>query len=583
MKIKTNVMLAIWIGIIIPVMLSFILYIVMIKSDIVNDKLEDFSIVSTSVEKILETTEHSTIDQLNNIATRTQMRILLDEYNNGIHDTPPEKIRTILLDALNSNDAYQTISIYDNNGVLVSSTSDVMPATNFQFERPNQFSVIYDQGDIDIRAFAPLYLSGTHIGFIELFTKPLYFETAITDLFADHSSLEIFLASKNNDGSATVITPLKYDNYQSGRIIENNSDRPIIKAFAGNAPSVDTAIDYRGKEVVTYVKYLDHYDLGLVVKIDKADLLATVNVFETWSVIQIIFAGGIIFFPAIMFSRSILKPLKKIQAASKLISQGNFVAPMDVGGVSEIQSLNKSICEMAQQLEKNKKQELMHERLTTIGEMSAKIAHDMRNPISVLKNATKILKLKNIPGTEKYISLFEDSIERMSHQVEDIMGYLRDKPTSYSIFDLNSFMDDASKNISFGKSIQLTIQCPMITITADKYKLQSAIINILHNAKQAIGNNSGWIKINVCEESDEIVMTISNSGPPIPEGYMDKIFEPLFTTKQRGTGLGLRSVVKIVNEHHGTVSVNNDPVTFSIRLPKTIEKEKTIDGLTLTH
>ncbi len=576
-------MLAIWIGIIIPVMLSFILYIVMIKSDIVNDKLEDFSIVSTSVEKILETTEHSTIDQLNNIATRTQMRILLDEYNNGIHDTPPEKIRTILLDALNSNDAYQTISIYDNNGVLVSSTSDVMPATNFQFERPNQFSVIYDQGDIDIRAFAPLYLSGTHIGFIELFTKPLYFETAITDLFADHSSLEIFLASKNNDGSATVITPLKYDNYQSGRIIENNSDRPIIKAFAGNAPSVDTAIDYRGKEVVTYVKYLDHYDLGLVVKIDKADLLATVNVFETWSVIQIIFAGGIIFFPAIMFSRSILKPLKKIQAASKLISQGNFVAPMDVGGVSEIQSLNKSICEMAQQLEKNKKQELMHERLTTIGEMSAKIAHDMRNPISVLKNATKILKLKNIPGTEKYISLFEDSIERMSHQVEDIMGYLRDKPTSYSIFDLNSFMDDASKNISFGKSIQLTIQCPMITITADKYKLQSAIINILHNAKQAIGNNSGWIKINVCEESDEIVMTISNSGPPIPEGYMDKIFEPLFTTKQRGTGLGLRSVVKIVNEHHGTVSVNNDPVTFSIRLPKTIEKEKTIDGLTLTH
>ncbi|WP_148679356.1 sensor histidine kinase [Candidatus Nitrosopumilus koreensis] len=171
----------------------------------------------------------------------------------------------------------------------------------------------------------------------------------------------------------------------------------------------------------------------------------------------------------------------------------------------------------------------------------------------------------------------------MSHQVEDIMGYLRDKPTSYSIFDLNSFMDDASKNISFGKSIQLTIQCPMITITADKYKLQSAIINILHNAKQAIGNNSGWIKINVCEESDEIVMTISNSGPPIPEGYMDKIFEPLFTTKQRGTGLGLRSVVKIVNEHHGTVSVNNDPVTFSIRLPKTIEKEKTIDGLTLTH
>ncbi len=347
-------MLAIWIGIIIPVMLSFILYIVMIKSDIVNDKLEDFSIVSTSVEKILETTEHSTIDQLNNIATRTQMRILLDEYNNGIHDTPPEKIRTILLDALNSNDAYQTISIYDNNGVLVSSTSDVMPATNFQFERPNQFSVIYDQGDIDIRAFAPLYLSGTHIGFIELFTKPLYFETAITDLFADHSSLEIFLASKNNDGSATVITPLKYDNYQSGRIIENNSDRPIIKAFAGNAPSVDTAIDYRGKEVVTYVKYLDHYDLGLVVKIDKADLLATVNVFETWSVIQIIFAGGIIFFPAIMFSRSILKPLKKIQAASKLISQGNFVAPMDVGGVSEIQSLNKSICEMAQQLEKTK-------------------------------------------------------------------------------------------------------------------------------------------------------------------------------------------------------------------------------------
>lgn len=97
--------------------------------------------------------------------------------------------------------------------------------------------------------------------------------------------------------------------------------------------------------------------------------------------------------------------------------------------------------------------------------------------------------------------------------------------------------------------------------------MSAVISNLVSNAIDAI-ENSGQIKITVNEDSSNIVINVIDSGSGIPEEKLESIFQPLYTSKTRGTGLGLNICKIIVEQHNGEISVKNNPTTFSINLPK---------------
>ncbi len=90
---------------------------------------------------------------------------------------------------------------------------------------------------------------------------------------------------------------------------------------------------------------------------------------------------------------------------------------------------------------------------------------------------------------------------------------------------------------------------------------------MITNSIQAIGENSGEITIRIQEHQGEITCEVIDSGPGIPKDKIGKVFEPLFTTKQTGTGLGLSSCISIIQQHNGTITVHNNPTTFTMVLP----------------
>jgi len=92
--------------------------------------------------------------------------------------------------------------------------------------------------------------------------------------------------------------------------------------------------------------------------------------------------------------------------------------------------------------------------------------------------------------------------------------------------------------------------------------------NIIQNAIQVIGNNEGEIFVGILEENEAVIIEIENSGPNIPEKDLEKIFDPLYTTKMEGTGLGLSGCKNIIKNHNGIISVSNNPVVFTIKIPK---------------
>jgi signal transduction histidine kinase len=120
------------------------------------------------------------------------------------------------------------------------------------------------------------------------------------------------------------------------------------------------------------------------------------------------------------------------------------------------------------------------------------------------------------------------------------------------------------------KPDNVTIELPTndITVKCDSNKMQRVFANMIQNSLQALGNDGGIITIQATQENNRITIEIKDTGPGIPDEFLSRVFEPLFTTKKDGTGLGLPICKKIIEDHYGVISVKNNPTTFTITIPK---------------
>lgn len=211
------------------------------------------------------------------------------------------------------------------------------------------------------------------------------------------------------------------------------------------------------------------------------------------------------------------------------------------------------------------------ERLSAIGEMAARIAHDMRNPLAIIKNTIELVKLKHASKiSNDLLHLFasiDNASSRLVFQLDDVLNFVRSSPLNNNYFSLSEILESSMNEIVIPD--QVTIHKPQndVQVFCDGEKIEAVFTNLIMNAIQAMDNH-GDIVIRFTESIDSVTFQVQDSGSGIPEDLLDKIFEPLFTTKSRGTGLGLPAVKMIVQQHQGTIHVSNVPTVFSVTLPK---------------
>lgn len=223
----------------------------------------------------------------------------------------------------------------------------------------------------------------------------------------------------------------------------------------------------------------------------------------------------------------------------------------------------------------NKTNKLMQaERLSAIGEISARLAHDLRNPLTVIKGTVEIVKVKSksvdTGFSEKQIEMMERAVSRMANQIDDVLDFVKTQTLHTT---RNSILETISLSVAkIKKSAELSINIVGENIQSvyDADKLEVVFDNIIMNAVEA-NNERGEVSIRIKDNNNEILIEIEDSGSGVPQELMTKIFEPLFTTKQRGTGLGLASCKRIIEQHGGSISVKTKPSIFSIKLPKLLE------------
>ena len=211
------------------------------------------------------------------------------------------------------------------------------------------------------------------------------------------------------------------------------------------------------------------------------------------------------------------------------------------------------------------------ERLSAIGEMSARIAHDMRNPLSIIKNSIELVKLKHsehIPlDVYNLFTSIDNASSRLVFQLDDVLNFVRSSSLDCSQHSLGQILDSSIHEIVIPDQIIINKPNNDIHLFCDGEKIKAVITNLIMNAIQAM-DSQGTITVQFFESNDDVRFTIQDTGSGIPKNLIDKIFEPLFTTKSRGTGLGLPAVKMIIQQHQGTITVSNNPTVFSVTVPK---------------
>ena len=215
-------------------------------------------------------------------------------------------------------------------------------------------------------------------------------------------------------------------------------------------------------------------------------------------------------------------------------------------------------------------QTVQKEKMASIGELSARLAHDIRNPLSSIISWAELiqLNLKDNPNEKiaNYTKSILKSTDSIKFQLNTVIDFVKSRPTNISKNSIMLLIFDAIKITPVPDTVKIDTPINDLEIECDKSQMIVVFSNLITNSVQAM-NGNGNITINVNTKGNNAIIEVIDSGPGISKEHMPKIFEPLFTTKSMGTGLGLVSCKNIIEYHHGKISVKNNPTTFTIEMP----------------
>lgn len=207
-------------------------------------------------------------------------------------------------------------------------------------------------------------------------------------------------------------------------------------------------------------------------------------------------------------------------------------------------------------------------RLQTIGLLASRLAHDIRNPLSVIKATVEILSMnKNAKDESNAVTRINNAVSRISYQIDNVLDFVRSKPLVLEDADISTIVNKSVKSMMIPEQILVRLDLHPVKIRCDPRQMEVVFVNLIRNAVEAV-NDTGVITIRVIEKEKFVHISIEDSGEGVPAEMMGEIFEPLFTTKQTGTGLGLVSCKNIVEMHEGKITVSSNPSIFTVMLPR---------------
>lgn len=219
------------------------------------------------------------------------------------------------------------------------------------------------------------------------------------------------------------------------------------------------------------------------------------------------------------------------------------------------------------------------EKLAALGQLSAAVGHDLRNPLSAVTGALFVLKRrleKSGPLDEKAreaLELAERELRASQRIIEDLLDFAREQPLERVDTELAPLVDEAVSLVRKRAEVSVTVQVPTgLRVPLARDRFRQVLVNLVQNACEAIPlERAGQVTVATVVERAQVTLTVTDDGAGIDAETRARLFEPLFTTKKEGTGLGLAIVASLVKQHGGSIEVESTPgrgSTFRVQLPQ---------------
>lgn len=292
-----------------------------------------------------------------------------------------------------------------------------------------------------------------------------------------------------------------------------------------------------------------------------------------------IFAFGAVF----LVLKRMNQPLRRLSAAAGRVATGDLTVQLTGGGQDEVGRLTTSFNAMTRKLADGRQlEDKLHnlERRAILAEMAAGLAHEIRNPLNLINLTADHLGRQFSPEDEdrhqayqELISNLKIQVRQLNQMVIDFLDVGRPARLKKTLFTWNDLFDEVQRSIKHqvaSKTIALEISgCTDASVIADKEQMKLVFINLLLNAIEAVSEH-GRIMVKAERCDGEAVVSVTDNGPGIVPEDLQRIFEPYFTKRHDGIGLGLTLVRRIVEEHGGKVQALNQSgggARFEVTLP----------------
>jgi len=256
----------------------------------------------------------------------------------------------------------------------------------------------------------------------------------------------------------------------------------------------------------------------------------------------------------------------------------------------ELQASHKELELANEELREAQEQLIRSEKLAAIGKLAGGVGHELRNPLGAIKNAVYYIKGKvskselgqKEPRVIEFLDVMDDEINASNKIISDLLGFSRVQKPSVSPTRIGKVIEDAASHTPIPENIELIkkLDAGLPEVEIDPDQIHQVFVNMITNAVQAMPEG-GKLTIDTRAKGGFLEVEVADTGGGIPEESVDKIFDPLFTTKAEGIGLGLAVCKAIIDRHEGNIEVKNKVgkgTTFNVKLPLNREQKSNIGG-----
>lgn len=275
-----------------------------------------------------------------------------------------------------------------------------------------------------------------------------------------------------------------------------------------------------------------------------------------------VLAGSLLVF---IVSTSFTRPLAQLVAGVQALEQGNFAYPLVISGSDEVSSLTAAFQRMRVNLQEAQQRLLDSERLATIGSMASMISHDLRHPLTAILAYAEFLSENNLSEAQRkdFYQEIRIAVNRMTDEIGSLLGFSKHRQALKRVYGC---VEDVIQRAIHTVAVLPEFESIAIHYTHegesaawfDPDKIERAILNLLFNAGEAVAPESGRIDVSSRASETGIEIRVADNGPGIPDSIRESLFQPFVSYgKEKGIGLGLTAVHKIMQDHGGDVSLES--------------------------